>query len=256
MLGHQAGLLNTSGVENTFIGSGAGALVTTDSDVIALGYSAGPTGPGFNNSLWLPSGLNVEGATGPITNMFGPMYCRTTGQMVFGAYFADLFSTTDQYFDVAYTEYLAIFNAAIVSSNISLGSSTGATGPTDTILFPYGGIYEVSYNPQYVNNSGSDTEIIMYLKSGIGNSTGPTGPLPTLANTGSNVTVPKKNGGVGGSVFPYFSITLTMATNGCLQFGNSITNAGAPNTIGALTLGPTGPAPACPSIISNIKRIA
>jgi hypothetical protein len=183
------------------------------------------------------------------------MYNRTTGQFVFGAYFADLFSSTDQYFNSAYTEYLAQFDTPVISANISLGGSTGATGPKDTILFPYSGVYEVSYNPQYVNNSASDTEIIMYLKSGIGNASGPTGPLPVLANTGSNVTVLKKSGGVGGTFFPYFSITLAMPTNGCLQFGNMITHSGAANTIGAVTLGPTGPAPSCPSIISNIKRI-
>jgi hypothetical protein len=261
MVGNLAGTIVTSGAFNTFVGNGAGSLVTTDSGVIVLGASGGPTGPvgptgpGFSNSLWIPPSMSIDGNTGPINNMFIPMYNRTTGQITLGAYFADLYSTVNQYFNAAYTEYLAQFDAPVISSNITLGRSTGATGPLDTVLFPYSGVYEISYNPQYVNTSNTDTTITMYLKTGIGNSSGPTGPLTVLSNSGSNISLSKQSGGVGGTLFPYFSITLAMPTNGCLQYANMITVADGPSTIGAINLGPTGPAPACPSIIANVKRV-
>jgi hypothetical protein len=191
----------------------------------------GPTGSvGFTG----PAGsASSTGATGFIgrTGPTGSQGITGPSGGTFASYYGSFYSSTGVTAPSINTEVLLTHTNTSISNGVSLSS------PSSRILISNSGIYKISYSIQFEKTGGQEEGATIWFKVNGNN----------VSESASTVIISGNNG----KTFPFCEYIYSFNAGDYFEFAFSVTNT----SVLANSFVANPPAPAIPSIITNVYRI-
>lgn len=162
--------------------------------------------------------------------MVGGVWTQTT----WAHWYGDFYDTTDQTVATINTQQLVTLNSTGVTRGVALisGSQIRAT---------YAGDYNLMFSAQIKNTDSAEHNIYFWWKKNGTN----------IADSGGQITMPKKHGSGDGHALVMWNIYVTLAANDYVQLYWQ-----SPSTLVSLeTIPAAGSVPRVPSVIVTINRI-